>query len=398
MKKISRRDLFKCLIVAAGGLSLLQMSQVLAQLTLSGIVVHARNSNATSWDGINGWYGDAVNQNVVNTMVENGLKTLTEQTNWASVWDVLFTRVHAGGYQPGQKIAIKVNFNNSDCGDNDNTIDAIPQPVNALINGLIQAGVQQRDIWIYDATTGGRMIPDRFRTPIRARFPNVKFYGMADCTGVNQATFSTNSSLSVQFLVGNPGSPHAYLTDRQLPDLLGEATYLINMPILKKHGTSIPVTLGFKNHFGSLNQIVRGGHDNLHEYLNPDEANYSPDYSPLVSIYSNSNITGKTVLTVGDGLYGASGAGALAMNSWNTFGAAPPNSLFFATDPVAVDCVMCDILRAEWDEGWSRIENNAYDYLFCAQDAGLGTCEGYRSAPGGDPFGEGYSDLTYIVV
>lgn len=30
-----------------------------------------------------------------------------------------------------------------------------------------------------------------------------------------------------------------------------------------------------------------------------------------------------------------------------TFGNKPPNSLFFATDPVAIDCVMYDFLDAE---------------------------------------------------
>jgi len=44
----------------------------------------------------------------------------------------------------------------------------------------------------------------------------------------------------------------------------------------------------------------------------------------------------------------------------------------------------------------------SYDYLFCAEEAGLGVCEGTRSAPGGKPlqapYGSGYDDIEYIRV
>jgi len=43
-----------------------------------------------------------------------------------------------------------------------------------------------------------------------------------------------------------------------------------------------------------------------------------------------------------------------------------------------------------------------YDHLFCAQEAGMGLCEGTRSDPGGDPlqepYGSGYDDIEYIRV
>jgi hypothetical protein len=42
----------------------------------------------------------------------------------------------------------------------------------------------------------------------------------------------------------------------------------------------------------------------------------------------------------------------------------------------------------------------SYDYLFCAEEAGLGV--GTRSAPGGkplqEPYGSGYDDIEYIRV
>ena len=46
--------------------------------------------------------------------------------------------------------------------------------------------------------------------------------------------------------------------------------------------------------------------------------------------------------------------------------------------------------------------DSTYDHLFCAQEAGLGVCEGTRSDPGGDPlqapYGSGYDEIEYIRV
>ncbi len=354
-------------------------------------VVHVHDTDATAWDG-SGWYGNAVNQTVVGGMLQQGLQDLTGKSAWADIWNDLFSQVQPSGYQVGQKIAIKVNFNNSSqgCDDSDNVIDALPQPVNALVAGLVGAGVDQNDIWIYDATVSGRIIPDRFRTPILSSYSAVQFYGSDACTGVNPVSHGGHPSLTVQF-----NDPSGNLSDRLLTDILYNATYLINMPIIKRHGIH-PVTLGFKNHFGSLNNIIRAGNDDLHSYISPTNALYSPTYSPMVDIFQNPNIKDKTILTVGDALYGAFGATFEPPTSWNSFGDAP-NSLLFAKDAVAIDCVMIDLLVAE---GW--VGDNAYHYLFVAQDAGLGTCEGTLDNPGGDPwqtpYGSGYSKIDYRRV
>jgi hypothetical protein len=355
-------------------------------------VVHVRDAGATDWDG-SGWYGDAVDQTTVDTMVQQGLQTLTGESSWADIWNDLFSQVQPSGYQPGHKIAIKVNFNNSwngGCSGAYSQIDALPQPVKALIAGLVGAGVNQDDVWIYDATKEGRIIPNRFRTPILSSYPGVQFYGKGDCSGVIAVSHGGHSSLTVRF-----SDPHGNLGDRYLTDVLYNATYLINMPILKAHSMS-PVTLGFKNHFGSIQVIIGGGNDDLHNYIRPASSFYSSTYSPMVDIFQNTNIKDKTILTAGDGLYGAFSAVSAPPTSWNTFGDAP-NSLFFSKDPVAIDCVMTDFLVAE-----GKVGDDAYDTLFCAEEVGLGVCEGARGSPGGDPwqtpYGSGYSDIQYIRI
>jgi len=332
-------------------------------------VVHIYAAEATDWDFSTGWYGDCVRQDVVDEMVEQGLMQLTGATSVAAAWeDILPT------YQPGQKIAVKVNLNNASPHDADNRIDALIEPVNALIRSLVTAGIQEEDVWIYDAI---RPMPPRFYD--RRQYTQARYFDSEGCAD-EEATFNlVDESLRVSF------SKSALKTARWLTDLLYQATYVINMPILKRHGLH-PVTLGFKNHFGSLNYLEGPGGDNLHPYIKPYDWRYSPAFSPLVDIYANPNVADKTVLTVGDGLFGASSYSDTPVR-WTTFGDEAPNSLFFSCDPVAIDCVMCDLLDAEWE-----LDDAAYDYLRLAQERGLGTFER------GDPWGKGYAILEYVRV
>jgi len=73
------------------------------------------------------------------------------------------------------------------------------------------------------------------------------------------------------------------------------------MPIMKKHGMA-GVTLGFKNHFGSIDAC-----EEVHWSVDLGDGYYLSTYSGLVDIYNNTHFKDKTVLTIGDGLYGARG-------------------------------------------------------------------------------------------
>jgi hypothetical protein len=334
-------------------------------------VVHVHAAGATSWDFQSGWYGEYVDQEVVNQMLETGLVELTGLGSTEGAWDTLLP-----GYSSGQKIAIKVNFNNcSSCDDSDNSIDALIEPVNALISSMVRGGVQAQDIWVYDSS---RRMPARFyERRLNQDAVYIDRFGCAD----EIATFNhVHQSLKVSF--SNPDMA----MNRWLTDLLYHASYLIDMPILKRHGTH-PVTLGFKNHFGSLDTLGGSGDDNPHIYINPRNDRYSPDFSPLVEINANPNIAEKTVLTVGDGLFGASSVAATPAPWLTTFEGGSPNSLLLSRDPVAIDCVMCDLLRAEWG-----LDDAAYDYLMLAEQWGLGTFER------GDPWGASYSRIDYRYV
>ena len=98
---------------------------------------------------------------------------------------------------------------------------------------------------------------------------------------------------------------------------------MINMPIMKKHDMA-GVTLGFKNHFGSIERC-----DLVHWSVSLGDEDYLATYNGLVDIYNNMHFQNKTVLTIGDGLYGAriNNYGEVP-SRWPTFGDQSPIASF----------------------------------------------------------------------
>jgi uncharacterized protein (DUF362 family) len=328
-------------------------------------VVHVHAPSATNWAFDDSYYGDCVDQDVVNEMVDRGVMELMGTSVVGDAWRALIP-----SYSPGEAVAIKVNLNNGEaCGDSDIAIDALIHPVNAVVRGLQQIGVAEEDVWIYDAM---RKIPDRFVNG--CLYPHVQFFG-----GCRQSP-GWSSDDPDAFVMFNPSSGAAP-SPRRIPDLLVAATYLINIPIVKRHSLA-GVTLGFKNHMGTIER-PKG----LHEHICPGGDHFRTWYSPLVDIYNNPHVGAKTVLTIGDGLFGGRKNESAAPSPWVTFGDGAPNSLLFATDPVALDSVAYDLLATE-----TTIIDDSDAYLSAAAEAGLGVFEH------GDPWGDGYSQIDYVRV
>lgn len=315
-------------------------------------VVHVHDSDATNWNG-SGWYGDHVNQSVVDSMVDRGVMELTGTSTRANAWRALIPN-YSGG-----TVAIKVNFNNE---GRDNIIDALIHPVNTVIQGLTDIGVATEDILVFDAT---RHIPDHFKSG--CAFTGVRFYSWDEADFTVPVTFS------------RPNIPEQYLASAVV-----DAAYLINMPIMKNHSIT-GVTLTFKNHFGTIHNCYA-----LHEYVDLSPGN--ADYNPMVDIYLSPHIRDKTVLILGDGLFASKENTNTVPERWQTFGNEFPNSLFFATDPVAIDCVMYDLLNAEP----YGVPEGADDLLRLAANAGLGTRE--HGDPWAQPWGAGYSQIDYVRI
>lgn len=370
------------------------------QLPSAHRVVSVRDPLATSWDfSCTGsgpcpvYYGDDeyVDQAVVDRMVAEGLERLTGATTVAAAWQVLMP-----DFVPGRTVAVKLNFNDSimgggasGYGDNDAYVDALPQVVNSLVEGLKSFGFLEDEIWLFDAS---RYLTDRFRSGIH--YSGVRYVDRnGNGADVEAATFV--QGVGVDFTAsGYPGS-------HTIADVLVEADYIVNMPIMKRHGGA-GITLGLKNHLGSIDGFYSGGHA-MHDYFYLSGSHYDPAVNPMVDINMSPSIRDKTVLVVGDALYGAWPDNNEPPSRWSSFGDDSPNMLFFGVDPVATDSVMDDWLRREG--GFSTA---ADDVLAVAAASGLGVYEHWNNGDdreyqvidyveidlGGALFADGFEDGT----
>lgn len=321
-------------------------------------VAHIHNPKATTWVGQPD-YWNYVNQDAVNAMVERGVMTLTNAASLKDAWQKLLP-----GYTLGAGIVIKVNVTN----DGNGLLDASIQTVNAIVRGLVQRGVQPGDIWVCEPR---HSYPARFVDG--CLYPGVKFY---DVNSPDKVGFTSTDPSALIVSATPPDLPP--FPEVRLADAFVQAKYVINLPMLKGHLTGAGVTLGFKLHLGSTSSP-----SSFHPYIFPAGNYFRADYNPLVDLNANPHIRNKTVLTIGDGLFGG--------DVWNsppramkTFGNQPPNSLFFSADPVAVDSVMYDYVSAEW-----QVPAGADNYLRLAAQRGLGVYER------GDPSGSGYKLIDY---
>lgn len=337
-------------------------------------VVSVHDANATSWTfpctgsgACAEYYGDDayVDQIVVDNMVATGMKALTGETSLSGAWQKILP-----DYQVGEVIVIKVNFNDAIMGggssgyaDNDAYVDALPQIINSIVSGLAEMGVRQSDIWVYDAS---RYITDRFRA--RIAHEDIQYFDRhGNGASVQATTFdSTDPTTRVDF------SNTSYSGIHRVPDILVEAHYLINVPIMKRHGGA-GITLALKNHLGSIDGFYSGGHT-MHQYFYLEGSEYQSNSNPIVNINNNRHIRDKTVLIVGDALYGGWRSNNTPPERWNSFSGDSPNMLFFAADPVAIDSVMFDYLNRE-----GHVDPSSEDILIVAAEAGLGVHERWNN-------------------
>ncbi|HEC89907.1 MAG TPA: DUF362 domain-containing protein, partial [Thermoplasmatales archaeon] len=113
-------------------------------------------------------------------------------------------------------------------------------------------------------------------------------------------------------------------------------------PLLKKHPINNGVTLSGKNLFGTFIGSVK----ELHPYHISGQTMGNP--APQVDLLAHESIGRKTILYIGDGLFGTvEDHRTIAKFKMYPFNDDWTNSLFFSQDPVAIDSVMYDVLYAE---------------------------------------------------
>ncbi len=328
-----------------------------------GRVTWARDPAVARWDGKTGrwWDEQNIDRRALERIWSRSLRATAGAHDDHAAWDKLFhhfNQAHGrgrAGWKPGESIAIKINLNNCYSGyhDQDNDIDASPQSIRALLGQLVkQARVAEKDIVVYDASPGGgpnrRAIPDRIYVPLHAEFPGVRW---VDCQGLDGRQPADWVADAITYTSSDTR------LGNDLPRCVVEATYLINLALLKGHEIA-GVTLSAKNHFGSIRFPSKDHGYYLHAASRP-----LGEYSGLVDLIGSPNLGGKTMLYVLDGVYGTrTNVGAVGdKDRWkNLFGGEWSAMYLMSQDPVAIDSVGLDFLHSEFGISLGYSGNNAF--------------------------------------
>lgn len=262
---------------------------------------------------------DKVDTEVVRFMVDGGMKELTGSDHPEGAWQYFF--------QPGDVVGIKVNpVGNPHVISN-------PAIVHAIVRGLEMAGVKRRDILVFERYR------DQF---IEAGYPKSIPEGVRwdaavekyDDIQTDVKGYDPDAYVELPLIVPgqNPENPinrrsHALL-------LLRQVDKIISIPCLKDH-TIGGVTLALK-------QLSHGFVNNVSRSHATSTLNGIVGFTP--GVVSMPVIRSKVVLHILDGLKGCYQGGPGVSDPKYTWEA---RTIWFATDPVAVDRIGWDVIDAK---------------------------------------------------
>ncbi len=312
-----------------------------------GRVSWGHNPKISSWDGKTGfWWDDQWNsQTETDKLLTRTLFSLTGIQKEKDSWDALFrffnkTRRNAdAGYRRGERVAIKINENNTAGHGNNNEINANPQLVLSLLKSLVNtAGVPQENITVADPS---RFVTDNIFNKCHGAFPGVHFVDHVGGDGREQATFVDNA---IPYSVDNGKVATG------LAACFVRADYIINLAIMKGH-VAQGVSLCAKNYFGCTN-IEADWHKNAHSSGFSQRRDGVHAYSIYPDFLGHRQLGGKTMLFLIDGIYGNKFVGGTPAYPWSLapFDGHWPCSLFASQDGVAIDAVVLDFALAEWPD------------------------------------------------
>jgi uncharacterized protein (DUF362 family) len=255
----------------------------------------------------------------VRTMMRRGMAELTGSDGWVDAWRRFFA--------PGDVVGIKVNPVGAPRVISDASV------VREIIAGLEAAGVKRGDIVVYDRYRDqflqagfDRWLPEGVRTANAVE----KF------DEVQQAIEGYDPDHYVDLPLTLPGHDVGNLAARRsyaARFITREVNKLINLPVLKDH-QSAGVTLALKNlSHGLVNNVSRS-----HGTRSLNACNLF-----IPAVVQLPVIRNKTVLHILDGVKGLyhGGPGAPAQFVWEH------RTLYFATDPVALDRTGWDVIDAK---------------------------------------------------
>ena len=312
-----------------------------------GRVAWGHNSQIASWDGKTGfWWEDRFNdQEETDRLFSQTLISLTGIENDKESWDALFRFFNKAkhnndaGYKAGQKIAIKVNLNNTYSHESNNEINANPHLILSLLKSLVNnAGVSQENITVGDPS---RFVTDNVYNKLHSVYPKVHYVDHNGGDGREKAAFVENA---IPYSVDNGK------VAKGLAASMVEADYIINMALMKGH-VSQGVTLCAKNFFGCTS-IEDDWRKNSHSSGFSQNKEGLHTYSVYPDYLGHKDLGGKTMLFLIDGIYSNKFVDKEPAFIWSLapFNNNWPGSLFASQDGVAIDAVVLDFILAEWPD------------------------------------------------
>ena len=349
-----------------------------------GRVVWLYDPAAATWHGSNSdssqpyWYSDtSTNPQEVSAMLSKSLRTLAGTSSDVAAWDAIFHNFNQQmgrgnvGYQPGQKIAIKINGVLNLSGNHTTHVENAPQLAIALLRQLIdKAGVAPGDISIGDPQNP---MVDYWYNMVHAECPGVVYLCSSSSNQTGRTKLSYDHSAPFYFSDPDPAHLNGVTQQDYIPDYFAQADYFINFPVLKSHN-SAGITVAGKNHYGSLMRAPNAsGYYNEHN-TRPSNSDGSPfatpgmgHYRANVDLMGHPKLGGKTLLVLIDGLYGGRSWDSQPIR-WNMapFNGNWPSSIFLSQDQVAADSVAFDFLSNEWNDAVGTI--NGYPQYSGTED------------------------------
>lgn len=319
-----------------------------------GRVVEVRNPAAVSTN-------HQINRDVVRQMMDRGMRELVGADNPLDGWRRFF--------QPGDRIGIKVNPVGRARSGSIPSISS-PEVLLEIVGKLKEIGIPSRDILVYERYAT-EFRDTGYETLMRERdMDGIRWYAASadyddqqleidgQLRGRDRDPHAVGYDPDVFVSMGFAAPEHSARDDRRFRSHLSTIVTrmvdkIITIPCLKDHRSS-GVTLALKNMSHGMNNNVARSHIGGIYRLDGSVSGPNQCNTFIPTAVAQRPLREKATLHIMDGLIGVYEGGP---GSWNrTWGTWRRQSLFFATDPVAMDHVGWDIIDAKRAlEGWRPV-------------------------------------------
>jgi uncharacterized protein (DUF362 family) len=342
-----------------------------------GQVVEVRHPRVVSAD-------HRIDARVVSHMIDRGMAELTgtEPCDVKAAWGTFVS--------PGQVVGIKVNPVGrkpmpDEPGRNPRAAASISSPavLVKVIRCLQEVGIRSKDIIVFDRYADD-FCKAGYADLVERELPGVRWMVSAAAYSDDQLEIAgfdqPRSAFSAELVrhvagydpdiftsMGFSAPEHSPRDDRRFRSHLSlivarMVDRVINLPVLKDH-RSAGVTLALKNLSHGMNNNVARSHLGLqaHGLAAPAMRSTGPNQCNtfIPQAVSQPALRRKVALNILDGLVGVYEGGPGSWNrSWSTW---RRQSIFFASDPVALDHVGWSIIDSKRAEmGWPAVEKMGY--------------------------------------